>query len=59
MIVKSVHHKKYIHVNQDTKQSYFEQLILHQYGIHINVPKQNQVEMIRNNIKSFHFKNLH
>lgn len=56
MIVKSVYHQQYIHVTNDTSKSYFQQLIMHQYGVFIDMPKQNQVKLIQNNLKSLYSK---
>jgi|MDTC01.3.fsa_nt_gb hypothetical protein len=56
MIVKSVYHDQYIHIANKSSKSYFQQLILHQYGVFIDMPKQNQVQLIQNNLKSLYSK---
>lgn len=56
MIVKSVYHDQYIHIANKSSKTYFQQLILHQYGVFIDIPKQNQVQLIQNNLKSLYSK---
>ncbi len=56
MIIKDHISGKYIIVEKKSNHHYFHTILLKQYNVNVQLPKMNQVQMIRNNIDTLYFK---
>jgi hypothetical protein len=56
MIVKNTLTKKYMSIPKTGtgRKEYFEKIVFYQYGISLDIPKQDQVKLIQNNIIHFY-----
>ena len=57
MIVKDHILNKYVFLENKNKNILFEEILQTKYNVNIHIPKMNQVELIKNNIKNVYNNN--